>query len=46
MSLIRIRRNRREQTGGPVRPPSLWKLILALAAVVAAIWWLGRFIGS
>lgn len=46
MSLLRIRRERREQTGGSIQPPSLWKLLLGLAAVILAIWWLSRFIAS
>lgn len=43
MSLIRIRRERRELGGSPVRPPSLWKLLLGLAAVAYLIWYLSRF---
>jgi hypothetical protein len=42
MSLIGIRRERRGLHGGPVKPPSLWKLVLMLALVMFAIWWLGR----
>lgn len=46
MSLIRLRRERREETGGPYRPPSLWKLIAGFILVVLAIWYLSRFIST
>ena len=42
MSLIGIRRERRQQSGGGVRPPALWKLVAALALVLLAIWYLSR----
>lgn len=42
MSLIEIRRERKRQAGGPVRPPRLWKLIAALALVAYIIWQLGQ----
>jgi hypothetical protein len=43
MSLIRIRRERKEgQGGGPVTPPGLWKLIFALVLVLLLIWYLSR----
>jgi hypothetical protein len=42
MSLIGIRRDRRQQGGGPTRPPSLWKLLLTLAVVLYLIWYLGQ----
>lgn len=43
MSLIGLRRERREQGGGRMRPPALWKLMAALALVLLAIWYLSRF---
>ncbi len=43
MSLIGLRRERREQGGGRLRPPALWKLMAALALVLLAIWYLSRF---
>ena len=43
MSLIAQRRERREQGGGRLRPPALWKLVAALALVLLAIWYLSRF---
>ena len=42
MSLIEIRRERRQGAGGPVRPPRLWKMLLTLAVVLYLIWYLGR----
>jgi hypothetical protein len=42
MSLIGIRRERRQQGGGRIRPPALWKLVAALALVLLAIWYLSR----
>ncbi|HEX7090170.1 MAG TPA: hypothetical protein VF192_08535 [Longimicrobiales bacterium] len=42
MSLIGIRRERRQQGGGQFRPPALWKLVAALALVLLAIWYLSR----
>lgn len=46
MSLIRIRRERKEAAGGPTGPPSLWKLLAALILVIAAIWSLARYLGQ
>ena len=43
MSLIELRRERREQGGGRLRPPALWKLLAALLAVLLAIWYLSRY---
>ena len=42
MSLIEIRRDRKGQGGGPIRPPRLWKLIIALALVLYIIWQLSQ----
>ncbi|MEJ2215623.1 MAG: hypothetical protein P8099_03295 [Gemmatimonadota bacterium] len=43
MSLLRIRRERKEQAKGPTQPPALWKLILALVVVAFLIWYLAHF---
>jgi hypothetical protein len=43
MSLIEIRRDRKRQLGGPTRPPSLWRLLLALVVVAFLIWYLTRY---
>ncbi|HKJ92562.1 MAG TPA: hypothetical protein VJ957_05300 [Longimicrobiales bacterium] len=43
MSLLRIRRERKEQAKGPSRPPALWKLIAALIIVAVLIWYLAHF---
>ena len=40
MSLIRIRRERKEESIGPFRPPRLGKLLVALVLVLLAIWYL------
>jgi hypothetical protein len=45
MSLIEIRRDRKRQLGGPARPPSLWRLLLALGVIVVLIWYLNRITG-
>jgi hypothetical protein len=43
MSLINIRRERKELAGNtPARPPSMWKLLLMLAVVLYLIWFLGQ----
>ena len=42
MSLIEIRRERKQFSGGPTRPPSLWKMLLGLAMVSFLIWYLSR----
>lgn len=44
MSLIEIRRDRKRQSGGPTRPPKLWRLLLALAVIAYLLWYLNRFI--
>ena len=44
MSLIRIRRERKEQSIGPFRPPNLRKLLAGLAIVLLAIWYLSTFL--
>lgn len=43
MSLIRVRRERRELGHRVKRPPSLVKLLALLALVAGLIWYLGRF---
>jgi hypothetical protein len=43
MSLLSIRRERREEHRGPNRPPHMWKLLLGLAVVAALIWYLSEF---
>lgn len=40
MSLLRIRRERKEQAMGPMRPPRIAKLLVGLAIVLLAIWYL------
>jgi hypothetical protein len=40
MSLLRIRRERKEEAYGPFRPPNLLKLLAALLLVLIAIWYL------
>ncbi len=40
MSLLRIRRERKEESIGPFRPPRLGKLLAGLAIVAFAIWYL------
>lgn len=43
MSLIGIRRERKQDSGGgPTRPPRLWKLLVALALVIYVIWQLSQ----
>ncbi|HSJ13695.1 MAG TPA: hypothetical protein VK939_04725 [Longimicrobiales bacterium] len=42
MSLLHIRRERKAGSGGPTRPPNLWKLLIGLAAVLYMIWYLGQ----
>jgi hypothetical protein len=44
MSLLRIRRERKAESTGPVRPPRLGRLLLGLAVVLIAIWFLSRFV--
>jgi hypothetical protein len=43
MSLLNIRRERRETHRGPDRPPQLWKLLLGLGIVAALLWYLTQF---
>ncbi|MGH7446702.1 MAG: hypothetical protein ACRELT_04030 [Longimicrobiales bacterium] len=43
MSLLSIRRERREGHRGPNRPPQLWKLLLGLGVVAAVLWYLTQF---
>jgi hypothetical protein len=40
MSLIRVRRERREEHRGPNRPPRLWRLILGFIIVLLLLWYL------
>jgi hypothetical protein len=40
MSLLRIRRERKEESIGPFRPPRLGKLLVGLVIVILAIWYL------
>lgn len=40
MSLLSIRRERREEQRGPHRPAHLWKLLLGFAIVIVAFWYL------
>jgi hypothetical protein len=42
MSLLQIRRERKEGAAGPTRPPRLWKLLITLAVVLYMIWYLGQ----
>lgn len=44
MSLIRVRRERKQQSTGSVRPPRLRRLLVGLAVVLAAIWYLSTFL--
>lgn len=42
MSLIRIRRERKQATAGPSRPTRVWKLIAALILVILILYYLRR----
>jgi hypothetical protein len=42
MSLLSIRRERRNEHRGPNRPPRLWRLIIGLIIVAVLLWYLGR----
>ncbi len=44
MSLIRIRRERKEQAIGPFRPPNLKRLLAGLIVVLLAIWYLSTVV--
>lgn len=44
MSLLRIRRERKEQATGPFRPPRLVKLLAGLVVVLLAIWYLSGLV--
>jgi hypothetical protein len=44
MSLIRVRRERKEGIVGPGKPPRLWVQVVKLAVVVFVIYYLSRFI--
>ena len=44
MSLIRIRRERKEESMGPFRPPRLSRLLAGLAVVLVAIWYLSTYL--
>lgn len=44
MSLIRIRRERKEQAIGPFRPPKLRRLLFGLIVVLLALWYLSTFV--
>jgi hypothetical protein len=43
MSLLSIRRERRDAHRGPNRPPHMWKLVLGLCIVIALLWYLRQF---
>ncbi len=40
MSLLRIRRERKAESMGPVRPPRLGRMLVGLILVALAIWYL------
>jgi hypothetical protein len=42
MSLLSIRRERREEHRGPNRPPRLWRLLVGLIIVAVLLWYLGQ----
>jgi hypothetical protein len=42
MSLLQIRRERKEGAGGPTQPPRLWKLLIGLVVVLYLIWYLAQ----
>jgi hypothetical protein len=44
MSLIRIRRERRDDAPGPAKPPRLWKQVVVLVLVLVLMWYLRRFL--
>jgi hypothetical protein len=44
MSLLRIRRERKDDSIGPFRPPRLGKLLVGLVVVLFAIWYLSGLV--
>jgi len=44
MSLIKVRRERKEAYDGPGKPPKVWVQIAKLVVVLLLIYYLGRFI--
>jgi hypothetical protein len=42
MSLIEIRRDRKQGAAAGARPPRLWKMLLALAVILYLLWYLER----
>jgi hypothetical protein len=42
MSLIRVRRERKEGMGAPGRPPRLWKQVATLAIILLILYYLSR----
>lgn len=44
MSLIQIRRERKDQSIGPFRPPRLGRLLAGLILVLLAIWYLSTLV--
>jgi hypothetical protein len=40
MSLIRVRRERREEHRGPNRPPRLWRLVIGFIIVLLLLYYL------
>jgi hypothetical protein len=44
MSLLDVRRDRKASSGGPTRPPKLWKQILTLAVILYLIWNLNQLV--
>lgn len=44
MSLIRIRRERKQESIGPFRPPRLGRLLVGLILALLAIWYLSGLV--
>jgi hypothetical protein len=44
MSLLSIRRERRDHHRGPNQPPRLWRLIVGFILVLILVWYLGRLV--
>lgn len=40
MSLLSIRRERRDEFKGPNRPPRLWRLVVGFILVLLMLWYL------